>query len=447
MRNFSMIALCLCLASTACSGGGGTGGTTVVPGDPAPTPTPTPTPSPTPTPTPTVSLSYLHSYAEILPGGAATVGLVEASDGNFYGASQSGPNMCRPALPVPCGAIIKVTPTGQQSIFYAFGSAANDGYMPSRLVLGRDGALYGTTINGGTFGGGGTFFRITLSGQYSSLYSFGGSPSDAVSPVGIIQGSDGNFYGTSASGGANVCAQIPQAGTNCGTVFRVTPTGDETILHSFGASASDGIEPQATLVEGVDGSFYGTTSIGGTNQCGSEANSCGTVFRITPTGALSILHSFGASAGDGIAPLGALIRGNDGAYYGVTPAGGGTRCSDAFGCGTVFRVTTAGTLSIIYAFGQENRLTGDGPNSLIVGRDGNFYGTTISGGANQCDSCGTMFRLTPSGVLTTLYSFGPLNTNPARPGFLTQASDGAFYGLNDSGTFGSPLTVFRLTVN
>lgn len=449
MRILRAGAMGLCLLATACGGGGGSSGMGSSSGGSTPTPTPTSTPTPTPTatPVPVVTLSYLHSYGALLPNGAAAAGLVKAGDGNFYGVLPSGgPNMCRPALPISCGAIIKVTPAGDQTIFYAFGSVANDGYSPGALILGNDGALYGLTGNGGTYGGGGTFFKITLAGAYTSLYSFGSSPTDGIVPQGIVQGSDGNFYGTTASGGANSCPQIPQDGTNCGTVFKITATGVETILHSFGASAADGIEPQAGLVEGDDGAFYGTTSIGGTNQCGSSANSCGTVFKITPTGALTLLHSFGAFSGDGIAPLGALIKGADGAFYGVTPSGGGLRCGWQFGCGTVYRITPSGTLSIVYAFGQENVILGNGPNSLIVGRDGNFYGTTISGGTFQCDSCGTVFRLTPSGTITSLYSFGPVNSTPTRPFALTQGSDGAFYGRNDWGVGADALTFFKLTI-
>ncbi len=402
-------------SSSGSSGGGGIG-------------TPTPTPPVTPAPTPAPTLTYVHSIKDILPGGASAAGLILASDGNFYGVTQAGPNSCRPILPIPCGSVIKVTPDGTQSVLYAFGSVANDGYQPKTLIQGTDGALYGITINGGKADGGGTVFKLTLGGAYATLYSFGTSNSDGLVPMGIMQASDGNFYGTTASGGANHCDAIPQDGPNCGAVFKVTPQGVGTTLHSFGASASDGVEPQGSLVEGNDGNLYGTTSIGGTNTCGSTPNSCGTVFRITRSGSLTILHSFGASGSDGIAPLGTLVKGPDGAFYGTTPSGGNGRCGWYFGCGTIFRVTTTGETSIVHAFSLDSRADGDGPNALIVGRDGNFYGTTVSGGSYQCDSCGTVFKLTPSGTITTLYSFGPVNTNPSRPVTLTEASDGTLYG-------------------
>ena len=442
MRRLKSITCGFAILLAGCSGGGGSGGGS----GGTPTPTPTPTPAPTPTPTPSVTLTYLHSIKDIVPDGAAAIGLIKASDGNFYGVSGSGPNTCRPSLPIPCGSVVKVTPDGTQSVLYAFGSVADDGYQPNGLIQGKDGALYGITDNGGKAGGGGTLFKLTLSGVYTSLHSFGVDNADGASPVSLIQASDGNFYGTTASGGANHCDQIPQAGSNCGAVFKATPDGVVTTLYSFGAAPSDGIEPLGALTEGSDGNLYGTTSIGGANTCGSAANSCGTVFRISKSGSVTILHSFGGSLSDGIAPEGTLIKGPDGAFYGTTLSGGGGRCGNLFGCGTVFRITTAGAISTLHAFSLVSQDDGAYPNTLILGRDGNFYGTTVSGGAYECDSCGSVFRLTPAGALTTLYSFGPLQTNPSGPLTLTEASDGTLYGQLEYDVLlsGNAVTFFKL---
>lgn len=443
MRN-SLMSLVCCLALAGCGGGSGSGSTST------PAPSPTPAPAPTPSPSPSVSVTYLQSYSAILPGGAKAAGLIQATDGNYYGTEASGPNSCRPQLPIPCGSIIKVTPSGVKSVFYAFGTSSTDGYSPGAIIQGRDGALYGLTGNGGAFGGGGTLFRITLGGAFSTIYSFGSSPSDGIVPNGFIQASDGNFYGTTASGGANHCDMIPQAGSNCGTVFKITPTGVETILHSFGDSVSDGIEPQSVVTEGDDHNFYGTTSLGGANQCASTPHDCGTVYKITPTGTLTILHSFGASGGDGIAPTTVpLVNAGNGVFYGATVSGGTGRCGGFYGCGTIFKITSAGDLTILHAFSLQSRADGDGPFSLLLARDGYLYGTTISGGANQCDSCGSVFRLSMSGDLTTLYSFGPVNINPARPVSLFEGGNGVFCGRTEWGPIGSgdPLTVFKLTVN
>lgn len=397
-------------------------------------------------------MTFLHQFRADLGDGAWPNGpLLQASDGNFYGTTRSGGTQdCRPADPVSCGLIFKMTPDGTESVFYKFGSVTNDGYTPGGpLMQGADGALYGLTSNGGEYGGGGTAFKITLDGAYTVLHSFGGTPEDGIVPVGgLIQATDGNFYGVTASGGANHCFQIPQDGPNCGTVFRMTPSGETTILYSFGTSISDGVLPNGSLIQASDGNFYGTTLNGGANACtlSNGTNNCGTLFRMTPSGDVTILHHFGPSVQDAIAPLGGLIQGTDGALYGTTLSGGGGNCGALFSCGTVFRITLAGDLSILHAFAVNSREDGDGPSRLIQARDGNFYGTTGSGGANTGDLNGTAYRLTPAGVLTTLYSFGPLNIGASNPVHgLVEANDGAFYGTTTYADGGAGVgSVFKL---
>jgi uncharacterized repeat protein (TIGR03803 family) len=378
---------------------------------------------------------------------------VQASDGNFYGTTRAGgTEVCRPISSIPCGVIFRMTPDGTESLFYAFGSIPNDGYTPTgALIQASDGALYGLTSNGGDYGGGGTVFKITLDGAYTVLHSFGGTPADGIVPVGgLIQATDGNFYGVTASGGANHCFQIPQDGGNCGTVFKMTPSGETTILYSFGTSISDGVTPMASLLQASDGNFYGTTANGGANACTSSdaTNNCGTVFMTTPTGETTVLHSFGPTYRDPIAPLSGLIEGTDGALYGTTVSGGGGYCGFAFSCGAVYRITMAGELTILYAFALTSREDGYGPSQLILASDGNFYGTTGSGGANLGDLEGTAFKLTPAGVLRTLYSFGPVNSKASNPvGGLIEGNDGAFYGITAySDAFAGAGSVFKLVL-
>jgi len=398
-------------------------------------------------------VTFLHNFrADLGDGGQPNGPLVQASDGNFYGTTRAGGlTDCR-SDHIPCGVIFKMTPDGTESVIHKFGSIENDGYTPSgSIIQGQDGALYGLTSNGGDYGGGGTVFKITLDGTYTVLHSFGGTPDDGVVPVGgLIQATDGNFYGVTGSGGANHCFQIPQDGGNCGTVFKVTPNGDTTILYSFGTSISDGVTPLASLVQASDGNFYGTTANGGANACttSNATNNCGTLFKTTPNGETTILHSFGPTYHEPIAPLGALIQGTDGALYGTTASGGGgERCYWVFGCGTVFKFTLAGELSIVHAFAVTSREDGDGPSQyLIQASDGNFYGTTGSGGTNLGDLEGTAFKLTPAGVLTTLYSFGPLNDKASNPvGGLIEGTDGAFYGITAySDAFTGAGSVYKL---
>jgi uncharacterized repeat protein (TIGR03803 family) len=215
--------------------------------------------------------------------------------------------------------VFRISPNGAYTNLYSFGSQPHDGYQPqAELIQGSDGNFYGTAALNGMLGGG-TVFRISPSGSYTSLYSFAGSPSDGSHPVaGLTQGSDGNFYGTTEGGGAK----------GYGTVFRISPSGNETNLYSF-SNSPDGLAPRAGLVQGSDGNFYGTTAGGGTNTC-----NCGTVFRISPSGNYTSLYSFAGYPNDGAVPLG-LAQGSDGNFYGTTSTGGTNRCY----CGTVFKLT------------------------------------------------------------------------------------------------------------
>lgn len=393
------------------------------------------------------ALTYLHYFGPVPDANQPNGPLLLASDGNFYGTSRSGgANMCGG---IPCGAIFKITPDGKETVISSFGISATDSYRPNAaLIQGKDGALYGTTSSGGAYDGG-TVFRVTLAGARTILYSFGATPTDGIVPTAaLIQADDGNFYGTTASGGANHSNHIPRSGGNAGTIFRVTPQGVETVMHSFGAFVGDGVEPLGSLVQASDGDFYGTTIDGGANSCGVSVdipNSCGTVFKMTPAGVMTIIHSFGGK-GDGVAPQGSLVQGPDGALYGTTPAGG---VVFAPGGGTVFRVTLAGVETVLHGFGVP-LAGGEGPSPfLAVGSDGNLYGTTRSGGANQCTSCGTVFRITTAGVHTVLASFGPLEAAPNDPGAgVTEGRDGALYGVTFSGPSLVALggSVFKLVV-
>lgn len=457
MKRLKLAAFSLVFVLAACGGGGG--GNDLAPVNPTPAPAPSPTPTSSPEPD-AVTVSYLHVFSIEEGDGAQPNGpLMQASDGNFYGTTRAGgTHQCGPYNDFPCGVLFRITPSGDEAVLHQFGSAGSDGYTPTApLVQGEDGALYGMTSNGGEHDGG-TVFRITLGGTYTVLYSFGSSPKDAIVPTGgLVQADDGDFYGVTASGGANHCAQIPQDGGNCGTIFKITPDGEETVLYSFGTSPSDGVEPNASLLQASDGNFYGTTLNGGANACSNvgATHNCGTAFKMDAAGKVTVLYSFGKSRTDGIAPQGTLIEGRDGNFYGTTVSGGGGQCGGSFGCGTVFRMTASGDVKVLHAFSNSSPSDGDGPSEVLVqGSDGNFYGTTGSGGSKGGSLNGTIFRLTPSGALTTLYSFGPLDKNPSNPlGGLIRARDGAFYGITNyngtlgaSGARGGSGTVFKMEI-
>jgi uncharacterized repeat protein (TIGR03803 family) len=358
-------------------------------------------------------------------GSPPQVGLAQGLDGNFYSTTYNGGTS-------NYGTVFRITPGGTYTNLYSF-TGPPDGAQPiAELVRGTDGNFYGTTANGGTstnsscFGGCGTVFRITPGGTYTNLYSFSGSPTDGYLPqAGLVQGADGNFYGTTSEGGMN----------GNGTVFRISSSGTETNLHSFDSSSTtNGSDPLAGLVQGSDGNFYGTTEYGG--QFGY-----GTVFRITPAGSYINLYSFGSFPTDGELPEAALVQGADGNFYGTT-SGGGTN-SPPGGWGTVFRITPSAIYTILYSFHSHPN---DGFFSfagLVQATDGNFYGMTPDGGTS---GDGTIFRITPSGTYTSLYSFVGSPDGRFPGDRLIQATDGNLYGTTTYGGINDSGTVCRLTI-
>ena len=259
-------------------------------------------------------------------------------------------------------------PTVTAQILYSFGATSTDPRASGVLLQGSDGNFYGTTAYGGIGGGGtgvsvtgdGTVFKMTPTGEETVLHLFAAAPADGTYPAVLIQGSDGNFYGTTGAGGAN----------NAGTVFKLTPEGVETILYSFGGGSDGG--GGVGLVQASDGNFYGTTGAGG-------ANNVGTVFKLTPEGVETVLYSFSGtsySGPDGANPVGQLVQGSDGNFYGVTSFGGlpSPVVMNTTTCGTVFKVTPEGVETILHRFSGPD---GQDPNGLVQGSDGNFYGTTV----------------------------------------------------------------------
>src|SRR5271165_4529081 len=331
-------------------------------------------------------VTTLANFDFYLSGASPNAPLIQAFDGNFYGTTEQGGAHNG-------GTVFKVTPTGALTVLYHFCSklACIDGSNPEvGLAQGADGNFYGTTPTGGAYNLG-TVFKITPSGKLTTLYSFCSQSSciDGREPSsGLTPDAGGTFYGTTDSGGAK----------GDGTVFKITPSGVLTTLYSF--NFTDGSNPRRGLEQATDGNFYGITTGGG-------AKEYGTVFQITPTGVLTTLYSFCSQTNctDGNEPRG-LVQAADGNFYGTTAFGGAyynNYCSADPGCGTVFEITPAGVLTTLYSFcSQPNCPDGGHPVGLVQATDGNFYGATEGGGAN---GHGTVFEITPSGTLTTLYSF------------------------------------------
>jgi uncharacterized repeat protein (TIGR03803 family) len=389
-------------------------------------------------------------------GGNPYGSLVQGEDGNFYGTTNV-------KGPTDYGTAFKITSAGQLTTLYSFCSqpqCADGGEPRAGLIQGTDGLFYGTTTMGGGQTGDGTLFGMTSTGTLSGAYDFGADnfPSNAAlvqSPGGdlygltaeqvfkitrsgklttlytftngtsagngLMQASNGNFYITTYYGGAY----------GFGAIYKMTPSGNVTTLYSFCPSNCDddnGFAPDATMVEGNDGSLYGTTSQGGTNGDG-------TVFKIA-LGKITTLYNFCSQTGctDGSYPLG-LVQGSDGNFYGVTYYGGNNG-GYLSGEGTLYKITPAGQLTTLYRFcSQTNCADGSGPlAALMQGTDGNFYGTTLYGGSNASacppfifsGPCGTVFSLS-----TGLGPFVKLTQN-----FGSVGHTGGILGQGFTGTTG-----------
>jgi uncharacterized repeat protein (TIGR03803 family) len=367
-----------------------------------------------------VILTTLYSFTDTSDGAIPIGGLVQGSDGYFYGKTS--------------GTVFKISTNGVLTTLYTF-TVESGGYSPGGLVQGSDGNFYGTTEDGGTYGDG-TVFQISTNGVFTNLYSFNGT--DGANPqAGLVQGRDGYFYGTTSEGG-----DMNQVVFGAGTVFKISTNGELTTLYSF-TGESDGYSPGG-LVQGGDGNLYGTTF--GMTRGVVETTSLGTVFKISTDGALTTLYSF-TGGNDGSYPEGALARDSDGNFYGTTQGGAGWPAS------RVFKITPNGVETTLCVIPDDTMFPSPGQTQagLVHGSDGNFYGATeytlISGHGPYGSN--TLFQVSANGAYTSLYSVdfpysGFLNT--FSPVLLVQGSDGNFYG--EAGNDGTNLygSVFRLTI-
>jgi uncharacterized repeat protein (TIGR03803 family) len=314
--------------------------------------------------------------------GGRPIGGVMLRRRNLYGSTEAGGTF-------KDGAVFRLGPDGTETVLHSFNGS--DGAHPfSRLIADKGGNLYGTAIEGGgssnCYGGCGTVFKIAPDGTATVLHAFRGS--DGANPHGdLIADSAHALYGTTGYGGTS----------GFGTIFKLTRNGKLSVLHTF-AGGTDGATSQSGLIADASGNFYGTTYFGGgSSNC---SGGCGTVFRLAPDGTVTVLHAFTGGGGDGAHPTADLMADAQGNLYGTTLQGGGTFCK-SYGCGTVFRLATDGTESLLYAFTGGS----DGANpsgSLIADTAGNLYSTTQGGGAK---GYGTIFKLAPDGTETVLHSF------------------------------------------
>jgi uncharacterized repeat protein (TIGR03803 family) len=378
--------------------------------------------------------NVIYNFTGGSDGAEPVGGLIQASDANLYGACAAGGNVTNFGEYFN-GTVFRVSTGGSLHTLFEFAPLQNQAPFTNStgadpvagVSRGQDGAFYGTTYNGGySSDADGVAFRVDSAGNYSVLHSFGSSSNAAegtAPEARMLQGADGYLYGETQSGGTN----------DAGTIFKISPLGDGvyySVLHQFNFP-TDGSDPEGGLTLGPDGYFWGMAI--GTSE----------IFKINSQGDFHVVYPFGDQATDG--DLGASVTDNSlvwsqGYFYGAAPTGGTNNS------GTAFRIDTNGNFSVIYTFTatDENGFNSDGaaPNGVIVGSDGNLYGTTQDGGTN---GEGTIFMLTTNGVFTNLYTFNGVTDGGQPQCGLREASDGNLYGLVESGGTQGGGIVFQIT--
>jgi uncharacterized repeat protein (TIGR03803 family) len=366
--------------------------------------------------------TVVHSFNPSGDGVGPVGGVIEDSQGNLYGTTSAGGSSNK-------GTVFQISSNGVETVLWNFTGGADGGQPYAGVVRDPQGNLYGTTLTGGTFGLG-TVYEVTGQNAEKVLVSFdlanGGAPFG-----GLVRDGQGNLYGMTSGGGAHAL----------GAAFKLAP-GGQMLMYSF-KGAPDGALPQGQLVVDSKGNFYGVTAAGGTGIASFCKAGCGTVFKITPSGTESVLYSFQGGA-DGGAPAGGsyLVLDPQGNLYGATTAGGTatTTCTD--GCGVVFKVTPGSGESVLHAFQGG---TSDGffaYSGLLRDGQGNLYGTTPEGGAH---GTGTLYRVTPSGSETILYNFpGGAGDGDLPFAGLTSDGKGGAYGTTLGGGRFSGGTVYHI---
>ena len=355
--------------------------------------------------------AVLHAFNGT-DGDSPQSALVRAKDGNYYGTTYYG------GAYGSFGTVYQITSTGSFTSLHSF--SATEGYNPSGLIVGKDGYLYGTTATGGAYSFG-TVFKISTTGVLTKLHDFTGGADGAGNGAALALGADGNYYGTTV-GGTN----------GLGTIFKITRTGVLTTLHTFGA-VPDGALPRSGLIRATNGNFYGTTSQGGAGDCQGNTGTigCGTVYQVTTTGVVTVLHSFFYTDESGIYPWAGVVQGKDGLLYGSAAVGG-------WGGGGLFKISTTGTFTLLAKFGIG--FSGQRPGaypyaSMTQGADGYFYGVTQY--TDPYSLGGTLFKISADGTIFsdpwTWSVFLVNNGYTPIGGLIESRTRGTFYGTTTDG--------------
>ena len=358
----------------------------------------------------------LYAFTGGTDGGYPSAGLIRDTAGNLYGTTSGGGRPCASGYSTGCGTLFKLDTGGKETVLHIFRGGADGAQPMAGLVQNASGVLFGTTYAGGGnscnyYLGCGTVFKADAAGKERVLYAFAGI-GEAGSPAGLspVLDAAGNLYGTTGAGGT----------FDAGTIFRLDPSGAETVLYSF-TGGTDGASPLAGLIMDAEGNFYGTTYSGGSPSC-----QCGTVFKLYTSGVLSVLHTF-AGGEDGSAPYASLMRDAAGNLYGTTLSGGTANL------GTVFKLDETGKEQVLHSF------TGGADGSypfagLVRDAAGNLYGTASSGGAY---GHGTVFNLNAIGEEVVLHSFSGADGSGPEANLVLDPNGNLYGTTNGGGAYGA----------
>jgi uncharacterized repeat protein (TIGR03803 family) len=367
--------------------------------------------------------SVVYNFQNYPDGSAPLAAPIADSDGNLYGTTFGGGSFICERQDSFCGTVYKIDPSGNESVLYAF-TGGQDGADPEASVV-RDAAgnLYGTTVGNGITNSVSTVFKVDPSGNETVLHRFQGSATGgccADSP--LVLDNAGNLYGTTPYDGDTQCGFND---LGCGIIFELNiATGKFTVIHTF-TTIADGLQPEGGLVIDQRGALFGITQGGGNGCPQAVRRGCGTIFRLDKSG-YTVLHSFSGGA-DGGTPNYRPVPDSDGNLYGITNQGGDLTCQPPLGCGTIFKLAADGTFTVLYSF-PPNIIRSPGYTGIVRDAQGNIYGAKAVDGAHNN---GFVFQLDTSGNLTDIYDYPD---NPSLGGDYPAGlllDSGALYGTNE----------------
>ena len=360
--------------------------------------------------------SVVYAFGPLPDGQAPRGDLAQGQDGNLYGLTIDGGNSGE-------GTVFSVVLPGKEVGLASFADSTGGVHCNTGLTVGTDGSFFGTCPGGQSPYNFGTIFNADSTGKLSTLYAFSGSDGQNPEVGRPILGADGNYYGVTELGGAY----------NGGTAFVMTPDGHLSTLYNFGGVTGDPVSPSGSFIQGSDGNFYNTSLSGG--KLGG-----GTVFRMTATGQVAVLHDFPSkSTTDGTTPMGGVVQAHRGTLYGVTFSGGSENL------GTVYAVKSSGKEIILHSFSSSTDLASSPCDPLTIAIDGNLYGVAASS-VNGTYGNSIAFEVTPTGAFTVLHQFDPAGDGTKASSPLLLDTNGVFYGVAEAGGTGGEGTLYSLNM-